>query len=147
MSLQCVWALLGSTHLTLFIIIFFTLLASQMASRLWDLLCSLWSLDQVDLCSLEVHKTDMSRTSVDFFFFNWSSFIGDQLNILILLSFAHFHFIDDINKGLIWGYWTSSMIYGQNAILFNDFLGRNWRHVIFIKELHKLLDCFSLAIV
>ncbi|XP_073025690.1 LOW QUALITY PROTEIN: pleiotropic drug resistance protein 1-like [Primulina eburnea] len=36
---------------------------------------------------------------------------------------------DDIKKWWIWGYWTSPLMYGQNAIAVNEFLGKSWRHV------------------
>ncbi|KAI8547252.1 hypothetical protein RHMOL_Rhmol07G0180100 [Rhododendron molle] len=36
---------------------------------------------------------------------------------------------DDIKKWWIWGYWASPLMYGQNAIAVNEFLGDSWRHV------------------
>ncbi|KAK2987376.1 hypothetical protein RJ640_007063, partial [Escallonia rubra] len=36
---------------------------------------------------------------------------------------------DNIKKWWIWGYWISPMMYAQNAIAVNEFLGKNWRHV------------------
>ncbi|KAL5539498.1 hypothetical protein UlMin_043230 [Ulmus minor] len=36
---------------------------------------------------------------------------------------------DDIQKWWIWGYWISPMMYGQNAIAVNEFLGKSWQHV------------------
>jgi len=38
--------------------------------------------------------------------------------------------IDDIKKWWIWGYWISPLMYGQNAIVVNEFLGNSWNHVI-----------------
>ncbi|KAJ8755482.1 hypothetical protein K2173_019280 [Erythroxylum novogranatense] len=35
---------------------------------------------------------------------------------------------NDIKKWWIWGYWISPLMYGQNAILVNEFLGKTWRH-------------------
>lgn len=35
----------------------------------------------------------------------------------------------DVKKWWIWGYWISPMMYGQNAIAVNEFLGHQWRHV------------------
>ncbi|XP_058223774.1 pleiotropic drug resistance protein 1-like isoform X2 [Rhododendron vialii] len=35
---------------------------------------------------------------------------------------------DDIKKWWIWGYWASPLMYGQNAIAVNEFLGDSWRH-------------------
>ncbi|XP_042498756.1 pleiotropic drug resistance protein 1-like [Macadamia integrifolia] len=36
---------------------------------------------------------------------------------------------DDVKKWWIWGYWISPLMYGQNAIVVNEFLGKSWRHV------------------
>jgi len=38
--------------------------------------------------------------------------------------------IDDIKDWWIWGYWISPLMYGQNAIVVNEFLGNSWNHVI-----------------
>uniref|UniRef100_A0A2P2K9X4 Uncharacterized protein MANES_04G106100 n=2 Tax=Rhizophora mucronata TaxID=61149 RepID=A0A2P2K9X4_RHIMU len=35
---------------------------------------------------------------------------------------------DDIKKWWIWGYWSSPLMYGQNAVLVNEFLGHSWSH-------------------
>ncbi|KAF8393289.1 hypothetical protein HHK36_021530 [Tetracentron sinense] len=37
---------------------------------------------------------------------------------------------DDVQKWWLWGYWISPMMYGQNAIAVNEFLGESWRHVL-----------------
>ncbi|KAL4318499.1 hypothetical protein GQ457_18G004060 [Hibiscus cannabinus] len=36
---------------------------------------------------------------------------------------------DDIKKWWIWGYWISPLMYGQNAMAVNEFLGKSWGHV------------------
>ncbi|XP_038696600.1 pleiotropic drug resistance protein 1-like [Tripterygium wilfordii] len=36
---------------------------------------------------------------------------------------------DDIKPWWIWGYWFSPMMYAQNAIAVNEFLGNSWSHV------------------
>ncbi|KDP36995.1 hypothetical protein JCGZ_06051 [Jatropha curcas] len=36
---------------------------------------------------------------------------------------------DDIKKWWIWGYWVSPLMYGQNAIVVNEFLGHSWSHI------------------
>ncbi|XP_059459725.1 pleiotropic drug resistance protein 1-like [Corylus avellana] len=36
---------------------------------------------------------------------------------------------EDVQKWLYWGYWLSPLMYGQNAIAVNEFLGKSWRHV------------------
>ncbi|XAR50472.1 hypothetical protein NMG60_11004809 [Bertholletia excelsa] len=37
---------------------------------------------------------------------------------------------EDVRKWWIWGYWASPLMYAQNAILVNEFLGHSWGHVI-----------------
>lgn len=44
------------------------------------------------------------------------------------------HFIayfskENVKKWWIWGYWTSPMMYGMNAIAVNEFLGDKWNIV------------------
>ncbi|GLT80511.1 hypothetical protein SLA2020_519470 [Shorea laevis] len=36
---------------------------------------------------------------------------------------------DDIKKWWLWGYWISPMMYAQNSIAVNEFLGKSWRHI------------------
>ncbi|XAR69347.1 Xenobiotic-transporting ATPase [Bertholletia excelsa] len=36
---------------------------------------------------------------------------------------------DDVKKWWIWGYWFSPMMYGQNALAVNEFLGKSWRYI------------------
>lgn len=36
---------------------------------------------------------------------------------------------DSIQSWWIWGYWTSPMMYGQNAIALNEFLDPRWNTV------------------
>ncbi|XP_077211717.1 pleiotropic drug resistance protein 1-like [Tasmannia lanceolata] len=36
---------------------------------------------------------------------------------------------ENVKKWWIWGYWISPMMYGQNAIAVNEFLGKSWSHV------------------
>ncbi|KAK3033865.1 hypothetical protein RJ639_032770 [Escallonia herrerae] len=49
------------------------------------------------------------------------------LTVLVLGGFVMSR--DNIKKWWIWGYWISPMMYAQNAIAVNEFLGKNWRHV------------------
>ncbi|MCH84895.1 pleiotropic drug resistance protein 1-like, partial [Trifolium medium] len=35
----------------------------------------------------------------------------------------------DVKKWWLWGYWVSPMMYGQNAIAVNEFLGKSWAHI------------------
>ncbi|XP_065868540.1 pleiotropic drug resistance protein 1-like isoform X2 [Euphorbia lathyris] len=37
---------------------------------------------------------------------------------------------DNIKKWWIWGYWISPLMYGQNAIVVNEFLGKSWSKVL-----------------
>ncbi|KAE8056426.1 hypothetical protein FH972_013201 [Carpinus fangiana] len=37
---------------------------------------------------------------------------------------------NDVKKWWKWGYWISPMMYGQNAIAVNEFLGNSWKHVL-----------------
>ncbi|XP_047327019.1 pleiotropic drug resistance protein 1-like [Impatiens glandulifera] len=36
---------------------------------------------------------------------------------------------DSIKKWWLWAYWVSPMMYGQNAIAVNEFLGHSWSHI------------------
>ncbi|KAM7513222.1 hypothetical protein LguiB_012097 [Lonicera macranthoides] len=49
------------------------------------------------------------------------------LTVLVLGGFILSR--DDIKKWWIWGYWISPLMYGQNAIAVNEFLGKSWGHV------------------
>ncbi|XP_057438482.1 pleiotropic drug resistance protein 1-like [Lotus japonicus] len=37
---------------------------------------------------------------------------------------------DNIKKWWLWGFWISPMMYAQNAMVNNEFLGDKWRHVL-----------------
>ncbi|KAL5071417.1 hypothetical protein RYX36_022304 [Vicia faba] len=37
---------------------------------------------------------------------------------------------EDVHKWFLWGYWSSPLMYGQNAIAVNEFLGHSWRKVV-----------------
>ncbi|KDP41963.1 hypothetical protein JCGZ_26981 [Jatropha curcas] len=37
---------------------------------------------------------------------------------------------DNIKKWWIWGYWISPLMYGQNAIVVNEFFGKSWSKVL-----------------
>ncbi|KAJ1270160.1 hypothetical protein BS78_06G033400 [Paspalum vaginatum] len=50
-----------------------------------------------------------------------------QLVLLILGGFLIAR--DDIKKWWIWGYWSSPLMYAQNAIAVNEFLGSSWQMV------------------
>ncbi|KAG8070337.1 hypothetical protein GUJ93_ZPchr0006g42732 [Zizania palustris] len=51
-----------------------------------------------------------------------------QLVLLILGGFLIAR--DNIKKWWIWGYWSSPLMYAQNAIAVNEFLGHSWKMVV-----------------
>ncbi|KAH7846608.1 hypothetical protein Vadar_016014 [Vaccinium darrowii] len=53
-------------------------------------------------------------------------------SFVLLIVFVFGGFIlprDDVKKWWIWGYWLSPMMYGQNALAVNEFLGKSWRQI------------------
>ncbi|KAB5564919.1 hypothetical protein DKX38_004973 [Salix brachista] len=51
----------------------------------------------------------------------------------LLILFALGGFVlshDDIKKWWVWGYWISPLMYGQNAMVVNEFLGKSWSHIL-----------------
>ncbi|KAF8658462.1 hypothetical protein HU200_058914 [Digitaria exilis] len=67
---------------------------------------------------------------------------GAARNIIVAYVFGSFAILifmllggfvlsrDNLNKWWIWGYWTSPMMYAQNAVSVNEFLGRSWQKVL-----------------
>ncbi|XP_041002182.1 pleiotropic drug resistance protein 1-like [Juglans microcarpa x Juglans regia] len=59
-------------------------------------------------------------------------------SFVLLLLFANGGYVlsrDSIKKWWKWGYWISPLMYGQNAIAVNEFLGKSWGHdVPLLKE-------------
>ncbi|XP_043718327.1 pleiotropic drug resistance protein 1-like isoform X2 [Telopea speciosissima] len=54
-----------------------------------------------------------------------------SFSLLIILVMGGFILSrDDIKKWWIWGYWISPIMYGQNAISVNEFLGKSWSQVL-----------------
>ncbi|CAH9132735.1 unnamed protein product [Cuscuta epithymum] len=54
-------------------------------------------------------------------------------SFLMLMLFALGGFIlsrDEVMKWWLWGYWISPMMYAQNAIAVNEFLGKSWDTVL-----------------
>ncbi|XWS16999.1 hypothetical protein CRYUN_Cryun33cG0029900 [Craigia yunnanensis] len=49
------------------------------------------------------------------------------LAVLVMGGFILSH--DNVKKWWLWGYWISPLMYGQNAIAVNEFLGKSWRHI------------------
>ncbi|CAL1376770.1 unnamed protein product [Linum trigynum] len=53
-------------------------------------------------------------------------------SFVLLLLFALSGFVlsrEDVKKWWLWAYWASPMMYGQNAIVVNEFLGHSWSHI------------------
>ena len=50
-------------------------------------------------------------------------------------------YAEDVKKWWIWGYWTSPLMYAQNAISVNEFFGKSWKHVRFFFNMR--LDMIS----
>lgn len=50
------------------------------------------------------------------------------LTVLVLGGFVMSR--NDIKAWWIWGYWFSPLMYAQNAIAVNEFLGKSWSHVL-----------------
>lgn len=51
----------------------------------------------------------------------------------LLLLFALGGFVlsrEQVKKWWLWGYWSSPLMYAQNAILINEFTGKNWRRIL-----------------
>ncbi|XP_027349846.1 pleiotropic drug resistance protein 1-like isoform X2 [Abrus precatorius] len=54
-----------------------------------------------------------------------------SFTLAILFSMSGFLLSkDNIKKWWLWGFWISPMMYGQNAMVNNEFLGDRWRHVL-----------------
>ncbi|XP_030973216.1 pleiotropic drug resistance protein 1-like [Quercus lobata] len=54
-------------------------------------------------------------------------------SFVLVMMFALGGFVlsrENIKKWWIWGYWMSPIMYAQNAIVVNEFLGMSWRHVL-----------------
>ncbi|CAA0810634.1 ABC transporter G family member 40 [Striga hermonthica] len=49
------------------------------------------------------------------------------LSVLVLGGFILSR--ENVRKWWIWGYWISPLMYGQNAIAVNEFLGKSWNYV------------------
>lgn len=50
----------------------------------------------------------------------------EQQNNLVLYAYT-----DNIKKWWLWEFWISPAMYGQNALLNNEFQGKTWRHVCY----------------
>ncbi|KAI4316280.1 hypothetical protein L6164_024275 [Bauhinia variegata] len=50
------------------------------------------------------------------------------LTVMVLGGFVFSR--DNVPKWFLWGYWSSPLMYGQNAIAVNEFLGNSWKKVL-----------------
>jgi hypothetical protein len=50
----------------------------------------------------------------------------------LLVCFAFLLLLDSIPIWWLWGYWISPMMYAQNAISVNEFLGHSWQKVLLL---------------
>ena len=53
---------------------------------------------------------------------------------------------DDIEPWMIWGYYISPMMYGQNAIVINEFLDKRWSAVRYLHSLIVFICEFQICI-
>nr|TKS15347.1 hypothetical protein D5086_0000033840 [Populus alba] len=54
-------------------------------------------------------------------------------SFVFLMLFTNCGFVlsrENVKKWFIWGYWISPMMYGENAMAVNDFLGKSWSRVL-----------------
>ncbi|KAK4359611.1 hypothetical protein RND71_021840 [Anisodus tanguticus] len=54
--------------------------------------------------------------------------LGSLALLLVLVMGGFIVSRDDVKKWWLWGYWCSPMMYAQNAIAVNEFLGKSWRN-------------------
>jgi len=66
-------------------------------------------------------------------------------SMLRVLSFLCFMLSGSTKKWWIWGFWISPMMYGQNAMVINEFLGNKWKHVSFFHYFICSLSMTSLS--
>ncbi|KAI3419000.1 uncharacterized protein J3R85_013510 [Psidium guajava] len=53
-----------------------------------------------------------------------------SFSLLLLFAFSGVVLSrEDVKKWWIWGYWASPLMYGQNAIVVNEFFGHSWQHI------------------
>ncbi|CAH9083117.1 unnamed protein product [Cuscuta europaea] len=59
------------------------------------------------------------------------AFVAGSFVMLIFVCLGGFILSrEDVKKWWLWGYWISPLMYGQNAIAVNEFLGKSWRIVL-----------------
>ncbi|KAE8700624.1 Pleiotropic drug resistance protein 1 [Hibiscus syriacus] len=88
-------------------------LTNQMASALFRLIAAL--------------DRELTITITMASFFMLVLFANCGINVGAL---SFHHLVDEVGKWWIWGYWISPMMYSQNSIVINEFLGKSWNHVL-----------------
>lgn len=58
-----------------------------------------------------------------------ASTVGSFALLVVLVLGGFVISREDVHKWFLWGYWSSPLMYGQNAIAVNEFLGHSWRKV------------------
>ncbi|XP_050384707.1 pleiotropic drug resistance protein 1-like isoform X3 [Argentina anserina] len=56
--------------------------------------------------------------------------LGAFANVMLFTLSGFVLSRDKINKLWKWGYWSSPLMYGQNAVVVNELLGKRWKHVL-----------------
>uniref|UniRef100_A0A0D9XCM5 ABC transporter domain-containing protein n=1 Tax=Leersia perrieri TaxID=77586 RepID=A0A0D9XCM5_9ORYZ len=59
-----------------------------------------------------------------------ASTMGSYCILICMLSSGFILPRDNVKKWWIWGYWISPLMYGQNALAVNEFLGHSWNKVV-----------------
>ncbi|KAK6137135.1 hypothetical protein DH2020_029128 [Rehmannia glutinosa] len=75
-------------------------------------------------------------TCLTYYVMGFDPNVGRQYLLLLFVhqcALALFRFIgaaDDVQSWWIWGYWSSPLMYAQNAILVNEFTGHSWSRLV-----------------
>ncbi|KAL9250442.1 Pleiotropic drug resistance protein 1-like protein [Drosera capensis] len=56
--------------------------------------------------------------------------IGTSVLVILLVLGGFIVSRENVKKWWIWGYWISPLMYAQNAVSVNVFLGRSWNHIV-----------------
>uniref|UniRef100_J3MWM4 ABC transporter domain-containing protein n=1 Tax=Oryza brachyantha TaxID=4533 RepID=J3MWM4_ORYBR len=59
-----------------------------------------------------------------------ASTVGSFFILIFMLSSGFILSRDDVKKWWIWSYWMSPLMYAQNALAVNEFLGQSWNKII-----------------
>ncbi|KAL2539838.1 ABC transporter G family member 34 [Abeliophyllum distichum] len=101
------------------VLTYYTIGFAPAASRFFCQLLAFFALHQMAL-SLFRFIAALGRTQVN------ASTLGTFTLLMIFVLGGFIVAKDDIEPWMIWGYYTSPMMYGQNAIAINEFLDKRW---------------------